>query len=172
MSLWGLLTGLGHGLVSWGLGGSDDGDEPPTPTGAPGTIAFVGRASPVNRIIISGAAAPACTIALVGTMSRLNPGDIARLPTIEIRDEDGALADPTTLTIRVRTPLGSTIELVYGTAPTSGPDSVTRTSAGVYVARVRITEERGVGVYGYSVIATGDVEAAESGNFTVYALAA
>jgi hypothetical protein len=169
VSLGALITGLGHGLVSWGLGGGEGAEQDEA---EPGTIEFVGPAAPTNTITLAGAAAPLCTIRLVGTMSRINPGDIARLPTIEIRNEEGALADPTTLTIRVKTPLGGTFELVYGTAPTSGPDSVSRTSAGVYVARVRITEERGVGPYGYAVIATGNVEAAEGGPFTVYALPA
>lgn len=48
--------------------------------------------------------------------------------TINIRNTAGALADPATLTVKLRAPDGTQTSYVYGTAA-----EVTRSSAGVYV---------------------------------------
>ena len=47
-------------------------------------------------------------------------------------------------------------------------DAVIRTAEGTFTVQIEITEERGAGVYRYTVVTTG-ARAAEPGTFTVYA---
>ncbi|WP_437310028.1 hypothetical protein [Sorangium sp. So ce388] len=107
-------------------------------------------------------------ITLTRPMARLHIGDTALIAGITIRDRDGDLVDPSSLTVHIRTPLGVAEELVYGVAPTSGSgDAVIRTAAGTFDLQIEITEVRGAGMYEYTVVTTG-ARAAEPGSFKVY----
>ena len=170
MSLWGLLTGLGHGLVSGGLGAPDEGGAPPIVEDRPGNIRLPGRAAPLCQIHIS-AAVPLCRIRVKFMSNRLHIGDTAKV-AIECENSDGDPADPTTLTVVVRPPTGGNFELEYGVAPeVEGGDAVIRTGLGRYVAHIDCTEERGAGTYIPAAVGTGTVKAAERGGpFKVEAL--
>lgn len=170
MSLWGLLTGLGHGLVTGGLGAGEGGDAPPVVEDRPGTIRFTGRAVPLCQLRLSPAA-PLCRIRIVTMTNRLHIGDTAKV-AIECENSDGDPADPTTLTVVVRPPSGDDISLEYGVAPeVEGGDAVIRTGLGRYVAHIDLTEDRGAGTYTPAAVGTGAVKAAERGGpFKVEAL--
>jgi hypothetical protein len=108
------------------------------------------------------------TITLTRPMARLHIGDTAVIPGITVRTRAGEFVDPSSLTVSVRTPLGDSFDLVYGVAPTSGDgDAVIRTGEGTFDVQVEITEERGAGVYEYTVVTTG-ARAAEPGSFKVH----
>lgn len=193
MSLGAILTELGHGLVSWGLGGPDDGEAPAT--GGPGCITLP-RVAPLCEIDLPEACAlcevslpiiqPLCTIELPRTSmacGKIHVGDIVRIGDahaaagtagahILTYNSAEELADPTAFTCRVKTPGGNRFSLVYGTASSvEGGDAVIRLDVGTYVVHIEITEERGFGVYHYTIVTTGNV-AAEGGSFTVFELAA
>jgi hypothetical protein len=143
--------------------------EPPDGSDEPGFISLP-RAGALYEIALP-AVASLYTITIARPMARLHIGDTALIEGITVRDSDGALVDPTTLTVLVLTPNGTEVELVYGTAPTSGDaDAIIRTAAGTFDVQIEITEERGAGVYRYTVVTTG-ARAAEPGTFTVYARA-
>lgn len=171
MSLGAIITGLGRALVSWGLGG---GPEAETQSG-PGAITLP-RVAALCKITLPRASA-LCTITLpkVIMANRLNIGDIARIGTADapiiIRDEDGDVADPETLMVRIKTPLGQRVELTYGETAEVDGDEVIRFAEGHYGLRIAITGDRGVGPYGYTVVTTG-VVAAEGDTFTVSELPA
>lgn len=107
-------------------------------------------------------------ITLTRPMGRLHVGDTALISGITVTDRDGARVDPATLTVLVLTPSGTETELVYGTAPTTGAgDAVIRTAEGTFDVQIEITEERGAGIYEYTVATTG-ARAAEPGSFKVH----
>jgi hypothetical protein len=142
---------------------------PPSGGEEPGFITLP-RAGTLYELALP-AVASLYVITLARPMFRLHIGDTAVLTGVTIRDAAGDLVDPATLTILILSPLGVEVELVYGTAPTSGSgDAVIRTAEGTFTVQIEITDERGAGVYRYTVVTTG-ARAAETGTFTVYARA-
>jgi hypothetical protein len=164
VSLGALVTGLGHGAVSWGLGGGDGEDAPVADF--PATIRIPAAASLFSVRI--PCAQSLFTITIPMSTTRLHIGDTLYLPGIEIRDaRTGELADPDTLTVVVDPPVGAKFSLVYGTAPDDGAeDAIIRTAAGTFTVQVAITSARGVGPYEFSIVTTG-ARAAEDGSFRV-----
>lgn len=163
MSLGALITGLGHGLVSWGLGGEDGGT---ASVEFPATIRV-----PVAQSLFSiriPVAQPLFAIRIPMPQNRLHIGDTLYLRGIEIVDmRTNELADPDTMTVTVSCPSGLKFDLAYGTVPTSGNvDAIIRTAAGTYTIQVAITPERGTGLYEFSIVTTG-ARAAEPGEFRV-----
>jgi hypothetical protein len=163
VSLGALITGLGHGLVSWGLGGEDGvvaSDEFPATIRIP-------SARPLFSIRVPSAQ-PLFTIRIPMPQNRLHIGDTLYLRGLEIVDNrTDELADPDTMTVRVHCPSGVTFDLVYGTAPTSGAeDAIIRDAEGTYTVQVAITAARGTGLYEFSIVTTG-ARAAEPGEFRV-----
>lgn len=80
--------------------------------------------------------------------------------TITVRDEDSELTDPTTLTLKVRTPAGVVTPYLYPAAPT------VRDSVGVYHADVELTTP------GMWVIQWATTQPAQVEGVQVYAAAA
>jgi hypothetical protein len=170
VSVGAIVTGLGRAIVSWGFGGGA-GD---SSSAGPGYLR-IPRAAPLCTIVI-----PRVTLM---PSNRLHIGDVAAIgrvasdafPTaspILTYDSAGALADPDSLVVRVQTELGVTFSLTYGVTPgVEGGDAVIRYGVGMYGVRIRITEERGTGVYGITIVTDGN-EAAEPTTFTVATLPA
>lgn len=73
----------------------------------------------------------------------------------------GVETDPTTVTLKVKTPSAVSASYVYGTAP-----EVTREGAGVYVGAIPLTEG---GNWVYRWEGTGTAPGAEPGGFSVRA---
>lgn len=86
------------------------------------------------------------------TTNRIDIGDRVRL-TATFQDLDEVATDPTTVVCTVKAPSG----------PTSTP-SVTRVAEGEYIADVDVTE---AGLWRYRWAGTGDLVAAEEGEFSV-----
>lgn len=92
------------------------------------------------------------------TINVYDIGDRRKL-TAELRDEDGALADPTVLTFYMREPDDTVTDFVYGTDV-----ELVKDSPGIYHVYWDITQS---GFHHWRYEATGTVAAAEEANFTV-----
>jgi hypothetical protein len=183
VSLGSILTELGHGLVSWGLGG--DAADAAAAQDEPGTIVLP-RVAVLNLLDLPDVAtlceialpvvAPLCTITLptevIPMANKINYGDIVKITPILCYNSAGALADPATFTARVKAPSGVAFSLVYGIAPTvEGGDAVIRNSIGSYAVHVEMLSSRGLGQFGYSIVTTGN-KAAEGAQFLAVELPA
>lgn len=77
---------------------------------------------------------------------------------VEFRDDDDALADPTTVTLAWTVPAGTTTTYTYGAG------EITRESIGRYVKNLSPTTS---GVHYYRFTSTGDPATSEEGDFYV-----
>lgn len=85
-------------------------------------------------------------------------GDRVRV-SVRFRDLRGALADPTAVTAKTKTPSGTTTSYVYGTA-----DELVRDDTGRYHLDIDVSAS---GYWAYRFEGTGDVVAAAEGRFEV-----
>lgn len=81
-------------------------------------------------------------------MSQFFTGDTPRFQA-EFRNYSSALADPTTVTLRIKTPGGVTTSYTYGAA------QITKASTGIFYKDIKLNE---AGTYIYSWEGTGTVE--------------
>lgn len=93
---------------------------------------------------------------------QINPGDIVRVSTTPgFKDSTGALADPTTVTLRWR--VGRGTETVW-TRSAGGPDTqIVRDSTGLYHADIPVTLP---GLHYFRWKGAGVVDAAEEATFS------
>jgi len=91
-------------------------------------------------------------------MSTYDVGDAVRI-TNTFTNLAGTATDPTTITVKVKTPANIETTYVYLTDA-----AVVRTSTGVYYIDVSLTE---AGVWAYRFVGTGTVKAAKEGTFIV-----
>ena len=140
MSFAAIVTGLGPGLVSRGYGGGIGGYAAAT---QPGVIVIRERSR------------------------RLHPGDIAEID-LDLMTYDDEYVDPSVLTVDVRPPAGDDFEIAYGGGDTI--DRITRRDEGRYTLYVDLLSERGVGIFQFTVRATGALQATEPGQFILRAV--
>lgn len=133
-----MVTGLGHGLVSWGFGGGTGGYASAT---QPGYIRIAERSR------------------------RLHIGDIAEF-WIDLLTYDDEHMDPTRLWVDVQPPVGDEFTIDYADGDDL-PDQITRRDVGRYTLRFDLTTERGTGIVHFTVRATGALQAAEPGQTIV-----
>lgn len=92
-------------------------------------------------------------------MSQINPGDMVRVSTLPgFTNDAGALADPTTVTLRWRVAGGTETAWVFGV-----DSQVVRDSIGLYHADIPVVA---VGLHYFRWEGTGTVVAAEEGTFS------
>lgn len=84
-------------------------------------------------------------------------GDLVRLKGM-FTDQDGDLYDPSTVTVKFKSPSGVVTTRVYGT------DDVTRVSVGIYTTDVNVDE---VGTWHYRFESSGVGQAAEENKFYI-----
>lgn len=95
-------------------------------------------------------------------MAEINVGDLQRIEATNITNAAGAVTDPTTLTLKVKYPDGTSDTYTFGVDVIIVKDSV-----GNYHADVPIDQ---AGRWAYSWTGTGAATFAEGGRFRVYAL--
>lgn len=79
--------------------------------------------------------------------------------TAEFRNNSGVLTDPTTVTLKVKTPEGTITTYVYN----SGSEIV-KSATGIYYSDIDITR---VGTHHYRWVGTGTIKAAGESRFTI-----
>lgn len=174
MNLLALEGHLGHGLVAWGLGGSEEaivGDD---------LVAFIDlpEAASLYSVALSRARSlytvtlPVATTLYTITLVRhhvaiLHVGDTALFRGIAVRDADGALVDPDTFVVNVKPQNAAEFVLTWNVTPSTGVlDSINRTAEGLFDLQIDITSARGTGQYHYRVTTTG-AKCVEEGTFKV-----
>lgn len=139
MSIGTIITGLGRAIVSWGLGGGDD---------------------------VLAAEFPA-RIRIPALNDRFHVGDTVPLVGVLVKNLGGTLVDPVSFAVIVQPAVGERFTLAWGTALEEGAgDVIVNTATGTFTVQIEITEERGTGLYEFSIVTTG-ARAAEDGQFRV-----
>lgn len=136
MSVAAIVTGLGHGLVSDGLGGGPGGYAAETVAG---------------------------WIRLRERSRRLHRGDIAAID-IDVLTYDDVLTDPGSLVVTVQPPDAEEFAVSYDDGD-DALDRITRRGEGQYTLYVEVTEERGTGIWYLTATASGGIQASEPGQF-------
>jgi hypothetical protein len=138
VSIAAIVTGLGHGLASWGFGGGAGG---------------------YDAIVVAG------WIRIVERSKHLHTGDIAEFD-LSFFTYDDELADPSAITIEVDPPGDEEFNIAYGDSE-DAIDRVTRLGEGRYRLRIEATSDRGTGITHFRVTSIGALQASEPGQFIV-----
>lgn len=138
MSVAAIVTGLGHGLVSDGLGGGTGGYAAAT---TPGYIEIRERSK------------------------RLHVGDVAEFYVDFLTYDDEPL-DPDRVWVVVEPTAGDEFEIDYADGDDAA-DQITRRGEGLYTLRIDLTSARGTGIAHFTIHASGTLQAVEPGQFIV-----